>query len=151
MPIIEVTPTITAGAYTAAYVIGGPMSFALPSISDGKETREGFIYRLIITDAANIKAAMRIWLYKTTITTIADNSAFSVLSDADNAKCIGWIDVATTDYITAGANAVAPADVKKGIQTVGSNLTAVAVVTATPTYTSTTDLVFKIEYWAGPS
>jgi hypothetical protein len=137
-----VIPTITAGPYSAGDVIGGLMAFPI-------EAASGVLVRIVIDDADNEKAAMTLWFYDSAPTTILDNAAFSTLADVDNAKCLGFVDLAATDYKTAGSgNAVLDKAVRKGLVLVGSGtLYVYAVLVGTPTYGATNDLVFRLEIW----
>lgn len=146
--ILTKTPVITAGAYTAADSIGGVMTVTLQPSMIGQQAMHGFISNVVITDAANVKAAMRLWLYSGTITGVADNDPISSISDADNAKCIGFIDIAASDYATNGSgNATADKEIRKVIDTETGILSVIAVLSGGQTYSSTSDLIFKLSYW----
>jgi hypothetical protein len=141
--IVTVTPTITAGAYSAGDQVGG-----LQTIAAGYPARPKgslLIQSITIIDKASQKAAMEIIFWSAAPTVVADNAAANY-SDSDlGSKCVGKVTVAATDYATLAANSVAT------IPNVGllmspdaaSTVYATVMTTGTPTYAATNDLVFK--------
>ena len=150
---VEVTPTISTSAYTANDTVGGLQTLTgVASDADG-----GCVLRsLTITDKAAQSAALTLFFYSDDPTLAADNAAYSE-SDADNAaKCIGHVTIAAGDYQTSALNSTACV---KNIglvlkcQETGSNaeprsgkIYVGVKTTGTPTYASTTDLVFKYSF-----
>lgn len=139
------TPAITAGGYSAADVVGGQLSFTLPSAGGG-----GIIRKLVIADDDNEKAAMDIYFFddsQGTPTVIADNAPFAPVI-ADLKALIGKVSVAATDYVTINGNAYA---IKDGLaidySLIKEKLYAYAVPSGTPTYTAVTDLTFTLYVW----
>src|SRR5690349_16334679 len=97
-------PTITAGAYSAGDVVGGLLTFAVGSSFAGGNI---LIRHLTIGDADNEKAAMDLWFFNAAPTVIADNGAFSTVTDAEiRDTCVFHITVNASDYTTAGSNAL---------------------------------------------
>ena len=87
--------------------------------------------------------------FNQTFTPTADNALFDP-SDADLANCIGYVDVAATDYADFVDNSVAakasglrmPFDYD--LATAGTSLFAQMVVRSTPTYTAVGDITITI-------
>lgn len=76
--------------------------------------------------------------------TITDNTAFAW--STDQAKCIGMIPVISTDLITVGSQIIAkpsftPFPIKAAS---GTTLYAAYVLTSTPTFTATTDMLVEV-------
>lgn len=134
---VSVTPTITAGAYSAGDVVGGLITFSLPTAGAG-----GVINQIVIADDDNEKAQAVLYLFDSAPTTIADNAAFAP-AIADLAKLVAVIAVASADFTTVNSNAYA---IKTAINQTykGSALYMYCVCVATPTYTAVTDLIFKL-------
>lgn len=143
--IIEVTPTITAGAYTAGWQVGGVKQL-VNVMSKGLPWAE--VISLTVIDKADQKAALEVYLFDELPTLAsADAQAFSI-SDAEAAdKCLGRIDVAASDYKSGAQNAIATVrniwQVIRAASSITPAIYMVARTSGTPTYASTTDLVFK--------
>jgi len=140
--LARVTPTITAGAYSANDVIGGLLTFTLANTRGA----DGIVRSVRIADGDNVKAAVKLWLFAEQPITIADNAAFAP-TDNDISKCVGVLAFAAADYTTAatGANAFA-AKHEQGLDFTDTNgtLWGYLVADATPTYGTTTDLTITI-------
>lgn len=142
---INVTPTITGGAYSAADVVGGLIRF--DTLATG-----GDIIQVNIYDKDNEKAAGRLWFFDERPAPVTDNAAFAI-ADAELYKIIGWLDVAAADYNSIGSTgAVAPIPVTnsddfKALAYTGRDVYMYFVCTATPTYAATNDLVFSLIVW----
>lgn len=140
MNLIKVTPTITAGAYSANDAVGGKLQFK------GVPAEHGLLHSITLIDKANQKAAMVLVLYDDDFTADTDNAAYSVESgDIDN--IVGVVEIAAADYITVGSIAIAtvrglslPIKNNKNEGTTYAQL----MTTGTPTYASTTDLIIKL-------
>lgn len=145
---VAVTPTITAGAYSANDVIGGLMTFAL----NPKKNSGGLLGTLRIRDNDAVGPAMVLYLFRSVPTTsIADNAAFS-LADADSDALIAIITVGTWDDLTAfkhvrvsGKDDTTSDSVD--FRTDDGNLYMYAKVTGTPTMTTTSALRFEWTFW----
>ena len=145
---IDVTPTITAGAYSANDVIGGLQTI---SITAG---RGGVIRRINIADDDSEAAAMKLYIFdQLPTTTIADNAAFAPVI-ADLKKLIDVVTIVTGDYVTVNSNDYVikkdlniDYDADNPTDAVTSTFYVYAVVTATPTYTATSDLTFRYTVW----
>lgn len=142
---LTATPTISNGAiYASGDQLGGLQTLAAARKSGGS----GTINSITIADKTQAqRAAIDIFFFDRSITVPGDNAAINI-SDADMLFCLGWIAIAAGDYNTAfpgtPLNSIAvKRDVNIPFILSGSaNLYAIAVVRGTPTYTSTTDLVF---------
>lgn len=142
---IQATPTIsTSPAYTSGDVLGGLQTLTdAANISGGS----GVIQSMTVLDKTQAqRAAMDILFFDQTVTVAADNAAVA-MSDADMANCIGTISIGPYNTAWPGT----PLNSISTLINVGlpficngtANLYAVAVVRGTPTYVSTTDLIFS--------
>lgn len=140
--LYDVTPAITAGAYSAGDVVGGLITIPIKGAGGG-----GTMRRIIVVDDANVKGDLKIYLFTDAPTTIADNAAFAP-TIADLKKLIGIVPVAAADYVTLNSNAVAIAD-DLGIDffVPGENLYAYVVVDGIETYAAVTDLTIRFGFW----
>lgn len=111
---VDVTVTTdTAGdAYTDGDVIGGMLTFNVPTANGS-----GIINRLIVVDVENVATGLDLFLYNGTPNTIADDAAFAP-SAATLVNIVGKIAVATSDYWTENSLAVAEVnDINNSFQT----------------------------------
>lgn len=141
---VDVTPTITAGAYSAGDVVGGLMTLNVASAGGG-----GVIKRVIIADGDNEKAAGSIYVFTASPTSFADNAAFAPVI-GDFQKLIGVIPVAAGDYVTVNSEAYALIkDLSLEYVCPTGNLFAyfVTATGVTPTYGTTSDLQFRFVVW----
>ena len=145
MKVIEQTPTITAGAYSALDAVGGLLEFedaCTPYSNSGK------IAQAILLDDAKQAALLYLVLFDRTFTATADNAAFAV-SDADLQNVIGVVEFAVADYVSINANCYAekldftelPFVLIEGGTSLFGQL---FVKTSTPTYVATDDIVVKL-------
>ncbi|MHC4176259.1 MAG: hypothetical protein ACYSWU_02065 [Planctomycetota bacterium] len=143
---ISITPTITAGAYTAGDALGGLLTFASVVRTAGGS---GEITKVVITDNAQQSAPIDLVLFNQTFTATADNAAFDP-TDADLSNCIGYIPIAATDYAEFNDNGVAaktsglqmpfPYDLAAG----GTSLFGQMVIRIGDTYAAVNDIQIKI-------
>jgi hypothetical protein len=138
---IFITPTITAGAYTAGDAIGGRLEFANAVWTDGGK---GVIEKVVVVDRDQEQAPIDLVLFNQAFTATVDNAPFDP-SDADLLNSLGYIDVAATDYADFSDNSVAAK--ASGLRmpfafqlASGTILYGQMVVRSGPTYTATSDL-----------
>jgi hypothetical protein len=137
----QAIPTVTANsAYTSGNIVGGKMTFENAFLNFS-----GVISSLTIVDRSQQAAAMNIYFFaQDLVGTYADKTSFS-LNASDIENIIGVFQVSSGNYITSGGISIVTL---YGLATpVCSNgriksLYAVAVTTGTPTYTTTTALIF---------
>ena len=145
---IAVTPTITAGAYSALDAVGGKMEFtdALTPFEN-----HGHIERAQISDKGKQNALLYLVLFNQDFTATADNAAFAV-SDADLLNVCAVIEFSVANYASFDANSFCttgfagvtmslPFELIEGGTSLFGQL---FVKTSTPTYTSTSDLTVTI-------
>lgn len=141
MAVFPITPTISTSAYSTGDVIGGVM------ILRGAATRNGAIISVSVWDDDGEKDQLDLFFFSGTLAgTYTDNGAFAI-DAADKSKIFGVISIATTDYFDAGSDAVAtktpvPLIIRPN-NTGNSDISVVAVIRATTTYTTTSDLRFE--------
>lgn len=132
---VTVNPTITAGIYSAADVVGGLLTFDV-----GSPSGVLLLKSVRIVDDDNEKAACKLWLYNAIPTAFADNEAHAPVV-ADLKKLVAIVTIAAADFTTINGNAVAlEEDLTSMCTTVNGRLYGYLVCDATPTYTATTDL-----------
>lgn len=133
----SVTPTVSASsAYTAGDAVGGLMTFSGAALSGNAK-----ILSVIVIDKGDQKAALNLFLAKSTFTATADNDPIAI-SDADALLSIGCVQIVAGDYVDVGGASVATKQVGLHGFTDGSDadLFGQLVTTGTPTYASTSDL-----------
>ena len=137
-------PAVTAGAYAAGDALGLMVTFANAARVAGGG---GTITKIVILDEAGQLAPIDVVFFNVTFTATADNAPFDP-SDADLANCIGYVDVAATDYADFVDNSVAAK--ASGLRMpfdydlAGTSLFGQMVVRDTPTYVATDDITIKI-------
>lgn len=90
-----IVPGVT-GAYAALDAVGS--AFAIP-LAVGQEG--GLVAQAWMMDRASGRSALRMHLYASPPTPIADNAPWTLVSGAED-NYLGWIDFAKADWITAG-------------------------------------------------
>ena len=149
--VVAVTPTVTASsAYSSGNVVGGVMTFSNIFRTGGGS---GVLASCLVVDRSNSKPALTILLYSKNPSngTYTDNSAF-VFDSTDAVNLVRTVTVASTDWVTLGAYAVADVGAigkvvyngESQAASVLKNLYAVAVTTGTPTFNAATNLTFKV-------
>lgn len=142
---IETAPTITAGAYSAADVVGGLLTFSTGGLPEGS-----ILTRALLVDDDNEKAEITLYMFNAAPTSINDNAAFAPLV-ADLKKLVTKITFAVADYVTVNSNAYAlKEDLNDQIPANGGSLYGYLVCTATPTYSATTDLWLALDFLTEP-
>ena len=140
--VVDVTPAITAGAYAAGDVIGGLLTFDVYSAGGG-----GTIRRVVMIDTDDEKAAGKLYLFNAAPSGIADNAPF-VPTAADMKKLIDIVSISAADYVSINSKAAAiKRDLAIDYQTANGRVYAYWVCDATPTYTTTGDLTFRLTAW----
>lgn len=142
--VISVTPTIDTNAYSANDQVGGIQTITGAA---GRKDRGVTLQNVLILDKAAQSAAMTIFFFDELPTVASSNNAALNITDAEMLKCIGHVSITADDYATTSANSIAcakPVSVCVGLRSSNDSGTLYAVVktTGTPTYGSTTDLVF---------
>lgn len=107
---VSVTPTVTAGGYTAADAVGAALTFANAVRADGSagssaDANSGEIRTVTIIDKAvgNTSTTYELWLFNAAYTGVADNAAFAP-TDAEALTCVGVIPI--TDVRASSNNLV---------------------------------------------
>ena len=139
---ISVTPTVTAGAYSAKDVVGGLLTFANAA---SKYRGSGIIRKVTVKNDAMVADVLWLNLFNQAPATIADNGAYDP-TDAEMLTCIGSIPIVAADYILGTDNAIATKLVEFPFVLVagGTSLFAYLSTVATPTYVAVTDVTVKL-------
>lgn len=157
---IAVTPTIsTSPAYTSGDQIGGVMTLT-DVVRQDSNTSVGTacLAEVTILDGDKQDAAIDIWFFKVTPTvTSVDNGAFAMTRANQQLQCIGSVTLGASGssgaYSDAAAVSVSDnANLNKIMQVASTapsptNIYAIAIVRGTPTYTTTTSLVFQFSFY----
>lgn len=147
--VISVTPTIDTNIYAAGDAVGGKQTLTgACRISGGIATLES----LVVVDKGNQKANLTILFFDSdpSAATITNNAAF--VYSTDISKLIGRINIATADYETIDSEAIGVVrNIGLKLKASGSAILYAAVVltSGTPTYTATSDLIFKYGFDQG--
>ena len=139
---ITVTPTVTAGAYSAKDVVGGLLTFAnAVSVYKGY----GILRKIVIKNNAMVADLLMLNFFGTAPAAIADNSPYDP-TDAEQATCIGTIPIVAADYVLATDNAIATKLVEFPftVAPYGTSLYVYVSTVATPTYVAATDFAVTL-------
>lgn len=137
---LQVTQTTNASAYEAGDCVGGKITI---TNAMRVATGTGVLMSIDLIDKANQKAAMDVLIFNAdpAAATITDDTAF--VYSTDITKQIARIPIAAGDYTTI--NSIATVSLGSLGRTLkaasGQNLYAALVLSGTPTYTSTSDIV----------
>ena len=148
MKDIHVTPTITAGAYSALDAVGGKMEF-----EDARTPYNpaGYISQAHIMDKGKQNALLYLVLFNQDFTPTADNAAFAV-SDADLQNIVAVLMFEVNSYASFNANSFVSmgflgidVEIPFVLEEGGTSLFGqLFVKTSTPTYVTTSDLTVCI-------
>lgn len=130
-----VTPTISAGAYSAQDVVGGLLTFRINSSSRG-----GKIKSVVVFDKADVKTTLVAYIYRSAPTAINDNAAFA-LSDEDLAKLVAVVTIDTWQDLPSNAFSIEDAGDAPFVAPI---LYVYLVCTGTPTFGSTSALSVRL-------
>lgn len=91
-----VIPPLVTGAYAALDAVGSAFEIPYAVGNEGS-----LIAQAWLMDRTSGLSALRLHLFASAPTPIADNAAFTIPSGTEN-NYLGWIDFAKADWITAG-------------------------------------------------
>jgi hypothetical protein len=151
---IAVTPTISTSAYTSGDQIGGIMTLSNVIRQDSQMNYgNNEIVSVTILDADKQNAAMDIWFFNQSPTvTSTDNAAFAMTAANQAAQCIGVVSIGSSYSSAAAVSTSSDKNLNLPLQVPGtvaspSNVYAIAIVRAAPTYTTTTSLQFQFSFF----
>lgn len=144
--VIDVTPTIQA----AAYDTGDVLFSSTATITDAMRINagKGKLESITLIDKGDQGAKVTLVFFKSTESLGTVNVAPSI-ADADIENTLGYVIIDTTDYLDVGGAKFATL---KNIgllvesDTGSKDIFFSAIVTGTPTYASTSDLVFRFGF-----
>jgi len=146
--VVSNTPTITAGAYVALDIVGAIQTFA----DVGREAGDRVVLQsIVVIDLGKQDATLKLFFFDRNPAngTYTDNIPLDI-DDTDMGYCVGATQVSSTAYFDAADNSVAVVDnIGLGLSPNATDLFVVAQTTGTPTYASTSDLVFKLYFLRG--
>jgi len=101
-----------------------------------------------VFDKSAQSPALTVFLFNASPTLTSTNGQAISIADAEMAKCVGHFTVASGNWetVAAGSMACVKPVLYLHSATVGGTLYAVAKVTGTPTFTSTSDLIFQYTF-----
>ena len=137
---ITQTPTVTAGAYSAADNVGGLLTFANAARVSGGG---GVIKDVLIVDDAGQDASLELWLFDTTFTAGNDNDAWAP-TEAQLHTLITVVKSTDGGWIAGGTPSVNPIEVARRYDCTGTSLFGRLVTRGTPTYVATDDVTVRI-------
>ena len=138
--VIQVTPTISAAAYSSGDVYGGVI--AIPGFFRSTDLSAA-LHSLTVIDRSNhTGSAMTIHFFSATpASAVADNGAFA-WGNGDGDLWIGFVDILASDYKTFGTRQlVTKTGIGLDLKGAATTLYAYAVLNGTPTY-AVGDLTF---------
>jgi hypothetical protein len=146
------TPTISSGvAYTAADQLGGLQTLSDAARYSG-DRKGSLLLDIIIVDKDKQNSAMDILFFSDSPTVASSDNAAADVSFAEmSSKFIGRVSIESTDWKSIANCSEATArnvglHLRPGtVNDPATKLYALAVARGTPTYTSTTSLVFKYQ------
>jgi len=137
-------PTITAGAYSSGYCIGGLQTLSNFNRASGSS---GMINAITVSDKAKQSSALAIVFFNDnpTYTTFTDHAALTIAA-ADLNKIVGIIQIPAANYQSFASNSVAlVANIGMGYVIGGGRTMYFTIIcNGTPTYTSVSDLQILI-------
>jgi len=143
---IDVTPVLAGtGAYSSGNQVGGIHTLTHACI---EENRIGQLQSLTVIDIDNQKAALTMLFFnQVPSVTSVDQGAFAITAAALKSQCIGMQLITAASYTTVASKAVTTLVLTnyflQSLTSTQGNLYAAVVTTGTPTYTTTSSLVFK--------
>ena len=140
---VSASPTISTSAYAVGDQLGSLQTLSVTGAKQSLAT----LLTLVVFDKASQNSAIDVLFFKESPTiTSSDNSALDI-SDSEMDKCIGSVSVVGGDYVSLANNSVASIGVSSTGIAMKSNtdnsLFAIARSAGTPTYGSSSDLVFS--------
>jgi hypothetical protein len=141
--VISFTPTLDTAAYASGDVLFA--TAAIAGITRANDERAA-LQSLTVIDKSKNKPAFTLFFYQTNVTSAAANAANN-LSDADAVSCLGFVDVASTDWKDLANNSFACIRNISLLLEAATGTTSVYVVgilnAGTPTFANG-DLVLKL-------
>jgi len=139
------TPTITAGAYTAGDAVGGLLTFPAMFMAG---QHSGILQTVAIIDDAQQSVELELHLFNQSFTPTADNGAFDPTDD-DLENYLGYVTIAASDYASFTDNSAASVNniglvVEAADPSTSKALFGQLVTRGTPTYAATDDLTVRI-------
>lgn len=145
---VTVTPTVTVGAYSAGFCVGGLMTFNNATRPGGPGS--ALTQAAVVTDVSGQDSNIDIVLFRAnpTNSTFTDHAACTV-ANADLTKIVGVIVVndchllsTTAPGVCQGQQQAMPLDLGAGNTTAW----AVAISRGTPTYTASNNVAVRLEF-----
>lgn len=135
---LTATPTISTTVYAAKDAVGGLLTLAgAVRVAGGS----GMLMAIQLVDASQQRNDLEVVFFRSSITAPVDNTVFDP-TDAELANCVGAVVIGGGFYSDFSDNSVATINnIGMEFTLAGTDLFAVIVARATPTYTATTDLV----------
>ena len=144
--VVSVTPTVTAGGYTALDIVGAIQTIAAATRVSGEPT---ILLSITVTELNKQNVELTIFFFNANpgTGTYTDNIALTI-HDTDMALCIGEVQELAADYRSASASSVATvSNIGLPLMPAATSLFAIAQASsAAPTYASTSDLTLRYSF-----
>ncbi len=147
------TRTVSVPAYAADDQVGGLQS--LNAITD-MDDNTAVLQSVAVLDQGKQSAALTIFFFQDRPSVASVDNGPLQLTDSEMQKCIGTVQVAAADYQTVTGSSIATvrniglhlltSEIVSSSNMRSYKLYALVKTTGTPTYVSTTDLVFKYSF-----
>lgn len=133
---IVVSPTVTAGAYSAGDCVGGVLTFANAARESGGG---GVVKDLTIIDDAGQDVEMELWLFSVTFTSPGDNAAWAA-TEAELHTLLGIITTSSGAWFATGTPSAAFIECSVRFDLNATSLFGQLVTRGTPTFAATDDV-----------
>jgi hypothetical protein len=150
--VIRPTVAVDTAIYAALDVLGAAATSGVVVLTNAMRLSggTGLLQSVVIYDDDNEKSPITLMFFNAAPAsgTYTGNGALA-LSTGDKATYLGRVDIAATDYLTVGGDAVASIkNIALPVQAVGTaNIYMIPIVTSgTPTYTASTDLQMALGF-----
>jgi len=137
---IVVTPTVTAGAYTAGDCVGGVLTFANAARVAGGG---GIVKSLLLIDDAGQNSEMELWLFSAAFTSPGDNAPW-VATEVELHTLVGIVSTGTGIWYATGTPGVARVEASQRYDLAATSLFGQLITRDTPTFAATDDITIII-------
>lgn len=143
---IPATPVIDTNIYADGDHLGSLMTLSGMSVGGSSH---GVLEKVVILDKAGQSAQVDILLFDASPTIASSDNAALNIADAEMEKCIGYVAIAASDYVSTSANSVASKVIDPGLACkpdADATIYALLKCRGTPTYGAVSDLVLQFTF-----
>jgi hypothetical protein len=147
--VLQPSLTVSTTAYAVGDVIGGKITL---TNAMRKSNGTGVLHSLTVIDDDNNSPGFHMLLFSQDLTGTYTDNVVPSLNAADNAKFIGHVTVAASDYVSIGTGAGTTQSIatKRGLSLPVAatndtkNLFALLIATTTPAFATSSDLIIRV-------